>query len=177
MSWKTSDAMSERVEFIGLLRSGQRTLASLCREFGISRPTGYKWAERFRLEGLEGLKERSRAPLQCSQQSSPSRGVGSSGGGSRPPTKTSTLISRDSLPVSWVLRPGSQGGRNPPACPRVYTGYRRGPMPRIAALLGRRPGRWSPAKTGSSGFRFPARSGGVPKIGFRHLRRSRRRSK
>src|SRR6185436_17439626 len=71
MSWKTSDAMSERVEFIGLLRSGQRTLASLCREFGISRPTGYKWAERFRLEGLEGLKERSRAPLQCSQQTDP----------------------------------------------------------------------------------------------------------
>jgi len=71
MSWKTSDAMSERVEFIGLLRSGQRTLASLCREFGISRPTGYKWAERFRLEGLDGLKERSRAPLQRPQQTDP----------------------------------------------------------------------------------------------------------
>jgi len=63
--------MSERVEFIGLLRSGQRTLASLCREFGISRPTGYKWAERFRLEGLDGLKERSRAPLQRPQQTDP----------------------------------------------------------------------------------------------------------
>lgn len=71
MSWKTSDAMSERVEFIGLLRSGQRTLASLCREFGISRPTGYKWAERFKLEGLDGLKERSRAPLQHPQQTDP----------------------------------------------------------------------------------------------------------
>ena len=71
MSWKTSDAMSERVEFIGLLRSGQRTLASLCREFGISRPTGYKWAERFETEGLEGLKERSRAPLQSPHQTDP----------------------------------------------------------------------------------------------------------
>jgi len=71
MSWKTSDAMSERVEFIGLLQSGQRTLSSLCREFGISRPTGYKWAERFRLEGLEGLKEKSRAPHEHPQETDP----------------------------------------------------------------------------------------------------------
>lgn len=71
MSWKTSDAMSERMKFVVLLRSGQRTLASLCREFGISRPTGYKWAERFRTEGVDGLKERSRAPLQSPHQTDP----------------------------------------------------------------------------------------------------------
>lgn len=68
MSWRASDAMSERVKFIGLLQSGQRTLAGLCREFGISRPTGYKWAQRFEEEGLEGLKERSRAPLLSPQE-------------------------------------------------------------------------------------------------------------
>jgi len=53
--------MSERVKFIGLLRSGQRSIAALCREFGISRKTGYKWADRFEREGIEGLQERSRA--------------------------------------------------------------------------------------------------------------------
>jgi transposase InsO family protein len=54
--------MSERVKFIGLLKSGQRTVAGLCREFSISRTTAYKYAKRFEAEGLEGLKERSRAP-------------------------------------------------------------------------------------------------------------------
>lgn len=62
MSWKASDPMSERVRFIGLLKSKQRTVAGLCREFGISRKTAYKWEERFDQDGLEGLKERSRAP-------------------------------------------------------------------------------------------------------------------
>lgn len=62
MSWKVSDPVSERVEFIGLLKSGQRTLTGLCREFGICRTTAYKYARRFEEEGIDGLKERSRAP-------------------------------------------------------------------------------------------------------------------
>lgn len=68
MSWKASDPMSERVKFIGLLHSGQRTMAGLCREFGISRKTAYKWAQRYEQEGLDGLRELSRAPhLQAAQ--------------------------------------------------------------------------------------------------------------
>src|SRR2546421_246447 len=68
MSWKASDPMSERVKFIGLLHSGQRTMAGLCREFGISRKTAYKWAQRYEQEGLDGLRERSRAPhVQAAQ--------------------------------------------------------------------------------------------------------------
>jgi len=54
--------MCERVKFIGLLHSRQRTVSGLCREFGISRQTAYKWAKRFEEEGLDGLQERSRAP-------------------------------------------------------------------------------------------------------------------
>lgn len=68
MSWKASDPMSERVKFIGLLKSGQRTVAGLCREFGISRKTAYKWAQRFEQEGLDGLREKSRAPRQMPWQ-------------------------------------------------------------------------------------------------------------
>ena len=71
MSWKVSDPMSERVKFIGLLESGQRTVAGLCQEFGISRKTAYKWAERFEHEGLPGLEERSRARHQQAHQTSP----------------------------------------------------------------------------------------------------------
>jgi transposase len=37
-------------------------MAQACREFGISRPTGYKWLERYEDEGLDGLHDRSRAP-------------------------------------------------------------------------------------------------------------------
>lgn len=60
MSWK--GLMSERKKFIELLLSGQRSMTGLCQEFGISRKTGYKFADRFEAEGLEGLKDRSRAP-------------------------------------------------------------------------------------------------------------------
>jgi transposase len=52
------------VQFIGLYQSGQRSVAGLCREFGVSRKTGYKWIERFEQAGLEGLKDQSRAPHQ-----------------------------------------------------------------------------------------------------------------
>lgn len=38
-------------------------MAELCRRYGISRRVGYKWIGRYELEGLEGLHDRSRAPL------------------------------------------------------------------------------------------------------------------
>jgi len=37
-------------------------MTELCDRFEVSRPTAYKWVERFEAEGLDGLKERSRAP-------------------------------------------------------------------------------------------------------------------
>lgn len=54
--------MNERVEFIGLYRRDEWSMAELCREFGISRKTGYKWVERYRQHGVEGLADHSRAP-------------------------------------------------------------------------------------------------------------------
>ncbi|MHC4166843.1 MAG: IS481 family transposase [Planctomycetota bacterium] len=42
-------------------------MSEACREFSISRPTGYKWLRRFERDGVEGLKDRSRMPLHvCS---------------------------------------------------------------------------------------------------------------
>lgn len=62
MPWKESSVMDERVRFIAAARSGRLPLAVLCRRFGISRVTGYKWMRRFEREGPEGLNDRSRAP-------------------------------------------------------------------------------------------------------------------
>jgi len=44
----------------------------LCRRFGVSRKTGYKWTARYSLEGAAGLQDRSRAPHQHPQQVAPS---------------------------------------------------------------------------------------------------------
>jgi|SRR5688572_3412517 len=71
MSWKVSDPMSERVKFIGLYESGERTVAGLSMAFGISRKTAYKWIERYRQEGLKGLYERPRTPHHHPQETPP----------------------------------------------------------------------------------------------------------
>lgn len=53
--------MNERVEFV--LRAVQTdNFRGLCREYGISAKTGYKWKERFVLHGLSGVSEESRRP-------------------------------------------------------------------------------------------------------------------
>jgi transposase len=43
-------------------------MAALCREFGISRKTGYKIFNRYRQEGLEALCDRSRRPVRYANQ-------------------------------------------------------------------------------------------------------------
>jgi len=57
--------MDQRLEFVTLAKSGRFEVLSLCREFGISRKTGYKWIERYRQHGREGLCDLSRAPKGC----------------------------------------------------------------------------------------------------------------
>ena len=51
--------MDERMRFVIRLKDGE-TMAALCREFGISRKTGYKIFERYEQCGLEGLSDRAR---------------------------------------------------------------------------------------------------------------------
>ncbi len=65
MPWDERTRMDQRVRFIGALSSCAYTMTELCRAFGISRKTGYKWAERYGQEGPDGLKDRSRAPKSC----------------------------------------------------------------------------------------------------------------
>jgi len=55
--------MDERLRFIARLLEGEK-MAPLCREFGISRVTGYKIYERYKTCGLDGLNDRSRRPYR-----------------------------------------------------------------------------------------------------------------
>src|ERR1700719_1609470 len=47
MPWRETCAMRERLKFVALFEAGEETVAELCRRFGISRKTGYKFMERF----------------------------------------------------------------------------------------------------------------------------------
>ena len=67
MPWKESSVMDERMRFVVRLIDGE-SMASLCREFGISRKTGYKIFERYQECGLEGLSDRSRKPYRYANQ-------------------------------------------------------------------------------------------------------------
>lgn len=62
MPWKETCAMIERENFVLSYLEHELTMAALCREFGISRKTGYKWMKRFIRNGLFGLEDLSRAP-------------------------------------------------------------------------------------------------------------------
>lgn len=59
--------MDERVRFVGRLLDGE-SMSDVCREFGISRKTGYKIFNRYRQEGLEALCDRSRRPVRYANQ-------------------------------------------------------------------------------------------------------------
>jgi len=64
MTWKETTKMEQKIEFITEWRAGNYSFAELCRQFKISRTTGYKYINRYSNEGLEGLKERQKAPLK-----------------------------------------------------------------------------------------------------------------
>jgi hypothetical protein len=49
-------------EFIELAEKGEEPFNAICARFGVSRKTGYKWLNRFRIEGEAGLVEQSRRP-------------------------------------------------------------------------------------------------------------------
>ena len=63
MPWSETCAMDERMRFVMAASEDEAVMSEICAEFGISRQTGYKWLSRYRAEGVEGLKERSRAPI------------------------------------------------------------------------------------------------------------------
>jgi putative transposase len=67
MGWTETCAVDERMRFVMAAEEGDMPFAALCREFRVSRKTGYKWLERYAEEGVAGLVDRSRAPLHHPQ--------------------------------------------------------------------------------------------------------------
>ena len=67
MPWKEWNVVEERLRFIARLLDGEK-MASLCREFGISRKTGYKIYNRYKDCGIDGLTDRSRRPYRQASQ-------------------------------------------------------------------------------------------------------------
>lgn len=62
MPWREVTEMSLREEFVQLAMQAGSNRRELCRRFGISAKTGYKWLARYAGEGASGLQNRSRRP-------------------------------------------------------------------------------------------------------------------
>lgn len=67
MPWKECKAMSERVKFVARLSEGER-MTDLCKEFGISRKTGYKLWSRYQECGNEAFVDQSRRPKRYANE-------------------------------------------------------------------------------------------------------------
>jgi transposase len=62
MPWQARDTMSLRREFVELAVQEGVNRRELCRRFGVSPKTAYKWLARFGQDGAAGLHEHSRCP-------------------------------------------------------------------------------------------------------------------
>ena len=77
MAWREESIVSQRLEFVTLASVQDANIRQLCRRFGISAPTAYKWIARHReatargvapaadVDGVPWLEDRSRRP-RCS---------------------------------------------------------------------------------------------------------------
>lgn len=63
MAWREVKVEDQRLKFINAYLEGNYSVAELCRYFDISRKTAYKWLSRYQQDGMEGLHNRSKAPL------------------------------------------------------------------------------------------------------------------
>jgi len=64
MPWKETRVEHLRIEFVLRALEAEANHSGLCREYGISRRTGYKWLDRYRAQGVLGLSDASRRPLR-----------------------------------------------------------------------------------------------------------------
>jgi transposase InsO family protein len=62
MPWRVTTVEAVRLSFCERVLLSEESFSSSCREFGISRKTGYKWLRRYREAGAKGLSDRRRRP-------------------------------------------------------------------------------------------------------------------
>ena len=70
MPWKECSVMDERIRFVARLLDGE-SMTDVCRDFGISRKTGYKIFTRYKEQGSEALNDRCRRPVRYANQLPP----------------------------------------------------------------------------------------------------------
>src|SRR5260370_363821 len=72
MPWERTDMSEQRVKFVARAASGKERMATLCQEFGVSRPTGYRWRRRFEQAGsVMAVVERNRRPQHSPAHTEP----------------------------------------------------------------------------------------------------------
>ena len=62
MAWNLVKPMKQRVRFVLEVKRMLHSVVEVCQMFGISRKTGYKWLDRYRVQGLQGLRQRTCRP-------------------------------------------------------------------------------------------------------------------
>jgi transposase InsO family protein len=74
MPWEKTDVSEQRVKFVVRAVSGKEHMTELCREFGISRPTGYRWRRRFeQSHSVTAVVEHSRRPAHSPWRTEPNK--------------------------------------------------------------------------------------------------------
>lgn len=68
MPWKENTVEMNREKFVKRVLQLEKSMSALCREYDISRPTGYKWLERYKEE--QNLSDHSRMPLRTPTKTS-----------------------------------------------------------------------------------------------------------
>jgi len=62
MAWELKKVEDQRRELVEAFLKGTLTMTELCNHYGVSRKTAYKWFNRYKSYGIEGLKDLTRAP-------------------------------------------------------------------------------------------------------------------
>ena len=62
MAWRSVEVQEQRVRFVVAASRGEKSVSALCLEFGISRPTGHLWLQKYRAGGVAAVAEGSRRP-------------------------------------------------------------------------------------------------------------------
>ena len=70
MPWKELSVMDEKIKFIARLLDGEK-MAPLCREFNISRKTGYQIWQRYKRFGQEAFIQQKRTPYRYANKLPP----------------------------------------------------------------------------------------------------------
>jgi len=66
MPWQECSKVEERMRFVARLLDGEK-MAVLCREFDISRKTGYKIYQRYKDSGTKGFDDHETGRIECAE--------------------------------------------------------------------------------------------------------------